>query len=91
MALLAALEDVRQDPERPVPLHLRNAVSGLMKAEGYGQGYKYDHDFPEAIASQNHLPEGLEDRVYYHPSNRGAEKAISERLKAWWPDRKRKP
>lgn len=88
-ALLAALADVKDDPERPVPLHLRNAVTGLMKDEGYGQGYKYDHDFPEAIASQNHMPEGLKDRVYYHPSDRGAEKAIGERLQTWWPDRKR--
>lgn len=90
MALSAAKEDVKNDPERPVPLHLRNAVTGLMKGQGYGRNYRYAHDFPGAVAEQQHLPEGLEDKVYYHPSDRGAEKAISERLKAWMPHKKRK-
>ena len=87
-ALFAASKDVDEDPERPVPLHLRNAPTGLMKGMDYGKGYQYAHDFPNAVADQNHLPEGLEGKVYYHPTDRGAEKAILERLKAWWPGRK---
>jgi len=88
-ALNAAMEDVRHDPERPVPLHLRNPVTGLMKGQGYGSGYKYAHDFPGAVAGQQHLPPGLEDRIYYHPSDRGAEKGIGERLEGWWVKRKK--
>ncbi len=89
-ALLSAIEDVRKDPERPVPLQLRNAVTGLMKAEGYGKGYQYDHESAGGVSGQNHLPEGLEDRVYYHPTDRGTERSIRERLEEWWPKRVRK-
>ncbi len=85
MALHSALEDVRKFPERPVPLHLRNAPTGLMRAQGYSKGYKYAHDFPGGVIDQNFLPEGLESNVYYHPSDRGVEKAIRERLTTWWP------
>jgi len=89
MAIAAAMEDVKSDPDRPVPLHLRNAVTGLMRALGYGKGYKYAHEFEGGVADQTHLPEGLEDRVYYRPSDRGSEKSIKERLQQWWPGRKR--
>ena len=88
-ALVKVMDDVRKDPERPVPLHLRNAVTGLMRAEGYGKDYKYAHDHPGGFAEQQHLPEDLKDRVYYHPSDHGVEKTIAERLKVWWPNRKR--
>ncbi len=88
-ALLAAKEDIKNDPDLPVPLHLRNAVTGLMKAENYGKGYKYAHDHPGGVADQNHLPEELKDRVYYKPSDRGVEKTIGERLKVWWPKKRR--
>lgn len=87
-SILAALADVKEDPERPVPLHLRNAVTGLMKSEGYGEGYQYAHNYPGGVADQTHLPEGLEDRLYYHPTEYGAEKAIKERLEAWWAKRR---
>ncbi|NQU05529.1 MAG: replication-associated recombination protein A [Calditrichaeota bacterium] len=88
-AILAALDDVKKDPDRPVPLHLRNAVTGLMKAQNYGKGYKYAHDHDRNFADQQHLPDELKDRVYYHPSEHGVEKTIAERLKVWWPNRKR--
>jgi len=87
-SILAALADVKEDPERPVPLHLRNAVTGLMKAQDYGKGYQYAHNYPGAVVDQTHLPEGLEDRLYYHPTELGAEKAIKERLEAWWAKRR---
>jgi putative ATPase len=89
MALQAAQTDVANDPDLPVPLHLRNAVTGLMKDMGYGSGYKYAHDFEGAHADQQHLPDELKDRVYYHPSDRGAEKQIKERLEMWWKGKKR--
>ncbi|NQT33910.1 replication-associated recombination protein A [bacterium] len=88
-ALLAAKEDIKNDPDLPVPLHLRNAVTGLMKAENYGKDYKYAHDHPGGVADQHHLPEELKDRIYYKPSDRGVEKTIGERLKVWWPKKKR--
>jgi len=88
-SILVALADVKEDPERPVPLHLRNAVTGLMKAQDYGKGYQYAHNYPGGIADQVHLPNGLEDRLYYHPTEHGAEKAIKERLEAWWVKRRR--
>jgi putative ATPase len=67
----------------PVPLHIRNAPTALMKQLGYGRGYRYDHDFKEALAPQDYLPERLKGRVFYHPTERGFEKAVGERLKRW--------
>lgn len=86
-ALMDALEDVKDQPERAVPLHLRNAPTGLMKSLGYGTDYKYAHDFPDGFVKQQFLPDGLEDRVYYQPSSQGSEQSIAERLKRWRPDR----
>jgi putative ATPase len=83
-ALYTAYSDVQQDVERtaaePVPLHLRNAPTGLMKGLGYGQGYQYAHDLEGKIADMQCLPDNLRHRVYYHPTDEGAEKRIRERL-----------
>ena len=83
-ALYTAYSDVQQDVERtvaePVPLHLRNAPTGLMKGLGYGAGYKYAHDVEEKIADMQCLPDNLRDRTYYHPTNEGIEKRIRERM-----------
>src|SRR3989475_3987196 len=83
-ALYAAYSDVQQDVERtaaePVPLHLRNAPTGLMKGLGYGQGYRYAHDFADKVADMQCLPDNLRDRVYYHPTTEGIEKRIRERI-----------
>jgi len=83
-ALYTAYRDVQQDVERtaaePVPLHLRNAPTGLMKSLGYGQGYKYAHDVEGKVADMQCLPENLRDRVYYHPTSVGVEKSIRERI-----------
>ncbi|MDP8239091.1 MAG: replication-associated recombination protein A [Candidatus Hatepunaea meridiana] len=89
-ALFAATDDVNDDPDLPVPLHLRNAVTGLMRAEGYSKGYKYAHDYDGGQAEQQHLPDKLKDKVYYYPSERGVEKSIAERLAVWWPKKNRK-
>ena len=82
-ALRAAQADVRERPSEPVPLHLRNAVTAHMRAEGYGEGYRYAHDAPDATTDMACLPEGLRDRVYYEPTTHGAEATIAERIAAW--------
>jgi putative ATPase len=83
-ALYTAYSDVQQDVERtvaePVPLHLRNAPTGLMKGLGYGKGYQYAHDVEDKIADMQCLPDNLRDRTYYHPTNEGVEKRIRERI-----------
>ncbi|MDT8321890.1 MAG: recombination factor protein RarA, partial [Xanthomonadales bacterium] len=79
-----ALQDAREQPNDPVPLHLRNAVTALMKDSGYGKGYQYAHDHPGHFVEQSFLPPSLEQRRYYEPGTEGAEAAIAERLRAWW-------
>ncbi len=74
------LKDVEQTAADPVPLHLRNAPTGLMKGLGYGQGYQYAHDLESKVANMQCLPDNLRDRVYYQPTNEGIEKRIRERL-----------
>jgi putative ATPase len=92
-ALYAAYSGVQEDVERtradPVPLHLRNAPTPLMRRIGYGKGYKYAHDYEEAQVEQQNLPDAIKDRTYYHPSDRGYEKTIKERLDAFEQARKR--
>ena len=86
-ALYAAYSAVQEDVARtradPVPLHLRNAPTPLMKKIGYGKGYRYAHDYEGAQVEQQHLPDAIKDRTYYHPSERGYEKAVKERLDAF--------
>jgi putative ATPase len=76
----AVLQDVEQTAAEPVPLHLRNAPTGLMKNLGYGKGYQYAHDVEEKVVDMQCLPDGLRNRTYYHPTNEGVEKRIRERL-----------
>jgi putative ATPase len=78
-----AQRDVQEAPLQGVPLHLRNAPTPLMKEFGYGAGYQYPHDLPEAFADQDYLPEGLKGRMYYRPTDRGLEVEIGRRLKEW--------
>ncbi len=76
----AVQQDVEQTAAEPVPLHLRNAPTGLMKNLGYGKGYQYAHDVEEKVADMQCLPDSLRNRTYYHPTNEGVEKRIRERL-----------
>src|SRR5271168_2334921 len=83
-ALYTAYGDVQQDIEQtaaePVPLHLRNAPTGLMKGLGYGKNYQYAHNVEDKVADMQCLPENLRDRIYYRPTNEGIEKRIRERM-----------
>jgi len=86
-----ARADVDAAPAEPVPLHIRNAPTGLMKHLGYGEGYQYAHDAPDARVDQEHLPESLRDRRYYRPTDRGLEAELSRRLADWrrWREERR--
>jgi putative ATPase len=75
-----ASRDATQDVASPVPLHLRNAPTRLMKDVGYGEGYRYAHDEAEGVAAMSCLPEHLEGRRYYEPTDRGIESRIKEAL-----------
>jgi len=74
---------VKKKGALPVPLHIRNAPTRLMKNLGYGKGYKYAHNYKEAYTTQEYLPEKLKGRRFYVPSERGYEKKIKERLEKW--------
>lgn len=84
LALKAATQEVKEKPLAPIPLHIRNAPTGLLAAEGYGLGYKYPHDFPGHFVEQNYLPENLTEALYYRPSPNGAEAEMGKRLQQWW-------
>jgi putative ATPase len=78
-----AVKDVRDTRNEPIPVHLRNAPTKLMAELGYGEDYRYAHDFPHALVEQQHMPDNLRGRRYYHPTDRGYEQQISERLQGW--------
>jgi putative ATPase len=80
-------KDVRELENLPVPLHIRNAPTSLMKDLGYGKDYKYPHDYPGHFIEEEYLPENLKRRVYYQPSEQGFEREIKRRVDYW---RKRK-
>jgi len=94
-SLYKAYSKVQQDVEHtraePVPLHLRNPVTGLMQTLGYGKDYKYAHNYPGHYVEQQNLPDSLKDRVYYEPSDQGFEPEVASRLKRWRSIRKAKP
>jgi putative ATPase len=79
-------EELKRGANEPVPLNLRNPVTPLMKEAGYGQGYKYAHDYPGHFTRQQNLPDSLRDRRFYIPGDQGYEKTVSDRLKTWWQD-----
>jgi putative ATPase len=87
VALHAALAAARRYPAEPVPLHIRNAPTGLMKDLGYGAGYQYAHDAPTGYLPQEYLPEKLRGQAFYVPGEMGFEKRIRERME-WWEKQK---
>ena len=80
VGISAALSEVRSSGALPVPLHIRNAPTKLMKEQGYGKGYQYAHDYEDGYSGQACLPEKLAGRTFYEPTDRGYEKSISERM-----------
>jgi putative ATPase len=78
-----ALEAVEQHGSLPVPLHLRNAPTGLMRQHGYGEGYEYPHDAPDGFVAARNLPEALAGERFYEPSQEGRESELASRLAAW--------
>ncbi len=82
-AYTAAAADAHAEIAEPVPLHLRNAPTRLMRSLEYGRGYEYAHDEPDAITGMDCLPPSLEGRRYYRPADRGYEKEIKRRLEGW--------
>ena len=84
-ALSAALDAARAHPAAPVPLHIRNAPTALMKELGYHEGYQYAHAVPEAYIPQQYLPDSLRGAAFYEPGPFGFEKEIAKRL-AWWEE-----
>ena len=84
-----ALSDVRNEKLYPVPLHLRNAPTKLMKEIGYSKGYKYPHNFANHFVEESYLPKELSDKQYYIPTEMGKEKSIKEFLKFLWKNKKK--
>lgn len=80
---------IKQGAADAVPLHLRNPVTPLMKQMGYGQGYKYAHDYPEHFVEQQNLPASLQGKRFYSPGDQGYERQIVARLKSWWQGKKK--
>ena len=83
VALGAALAAAQETPAEPVPMHIRNAPTGLMKELGYGRGYQYAHDSPDAYLPQEYLPDALRGTAFYVPGPFGHEKRVAERMD-WW-------
>jgi putative ATPase len=77
-------QDIRHGRNEPVPLHLRNPVTDLMRQMGHGRDYKYAHDYPDHFVKQQNLPPSLQEKRYYVPTEQGYEKEIADRLKKWW-------
>jgi putative ATPase len=88
-ALDAALEAARETPAAPVPLHVRNAPTKLMKDLGYHVGYKYAHDSEDAYIPQQYLPDELRDAEFYAPGAFGFERDVAKRM-AWWESLRRR-
>jgi putative ATPase len=83
VALGAAMDAARETPAAPVPLHIRNAPTPLMKELGYHKGYRYAHDSPDGYLPQDYLPDQLRDALFYVPGMLGQERKIAERLEHW--------
>jgi putative ATPase len=83
----AARAKAKETPSAPVPLHIRNAPTDLMKDLGYGDGYRYDPDEEDGVADQAYLPDALRGTVFYRPGPYGREKRIAERME-WWAARR---
>jgi len=86
-AVYLAYQEVQRDVHElgnmPVPLHIRNPVTPMMKDLGYGKDYKYPHDYPDHFVEEEYLPENLKGRIYYNPTEQGFEKELKRRVENW--------
>ena len=89
-AYKAAMAAARETGSLMPPAHILNAPTKLMKELGYGAGYEYDHDSEGAFSGRNYFPDGMGRTKFYHPSDRGAEAAVGERMARWDAARKRR-
>ena len=87
MAIGDALEAVRSDGDLPVPLHLRNAPTRLMKNMDYGKGYEYSHSYDNNFSKQEYLPVGLSGRKFYDPGKNAREEELRKYLRAMWGEK----
>jgi len=83
LAERAVKQEIGDTGPRPVPFHIRNAPTGLMKRAGYGRGYLYPHNYPGGWVEQAYLPDGLTNQSFYRPTDRGFEKEVRRRLERW--------
>lgn len=88
LAIDEALAEVKQSNDLPVPLHLRNAPTKLMKELGYGENYQYAHQFPGNFVSQNYLPDSLINRSFFHAGSSKREQEIAQQIQTLWPNKK---
>lgn len=87
MSIKKAKELVRKKGSLPIPLHLRNAPTQLMRAQGYGKGYQYSHDYPHSFSPQEYLPEEISNTTLYDPGQNARENELRKRLKHLWQDK----
>lgn len=88
LAIDEAIAEVRKNPNTPVPLHLRNAPTKLMKDLGYGEDYQYAHHFPGNFVRQQYLPDDIKDRSFFHAGSSKREQEIAQQIKTLWPTKK---
>jgi putative ATPase len=87
MAINLAQQEVKKSGDLPVPLHLRNAPTKLMKELGYGEEYKYSHDYDNHFVAQEFLPNEISGTTFYNPSEYSRERDLKEFLKERWKDK----
>jgi putative ATPase len=90
LAIDEAIATVKQNPNEPVPLHLRNAPTKLMKDLGYGEEYQYAHNFPGNFVFQQYLPDSLKNRTFFHAGSSAREQEINKQLQTLWPNKFKK-
>jgi putative ATPase len=90
LAVGAVRELIKEQGSLPIPMHLRNAPTKLMKNLGYGKNYDYQHDHPEGFSVQQYLPKEIDGRVFYQPLRRGFEEKLADKLSKLWPERYKK-
>ncbi len=89
IAIDKAISEVRNNQILPVPIHLRNAPTDLMKKLGYGKDYKYSHDYENHFVEQDYLPQEIKNKQFYYPTEQGQEKKLKEYLKSVWKNKKK--